>query len=93
MHPLLIPSTPLTRSQYATSSSNSPTPRIRTIRFAAPVSSARFNARNSKLILVTLSSHEVLIVDLRHGEKGGKWRVEDLVEEEMEVDDDIVRRQ
>lgn len=73
---LLQPSTPLMRSAKGPGSS---TARLHTIRFDAPVSGVQFHPRNAKVLLVTLSVNEVVLVDLRVG--GGKTRIEDQGEE------------
>ena len=77
-HSILCPSTPI-------ASSSSPSPRLHTVRFDAPVASAHFHPRTSKIILATLTCSEVVLVDLRDG--GGRAVLEDVSgEERMEVD-------
>ena len=77
---MLNPSTPV-----ASSSSSASGSRIHTIRFAAPVASAHFHPRNSKIILATLTCNEVVLVDLRTG--GGRTVLEDVSGDEgMEVE-------
>ncbi|WVQ95571.1 hypothetical protein IAU59_002668 [Kwoniella sp. CBS 9459] len=82
-HPSLRPRTPATSSssfETAASASSSKTPllsttasgvsaRAHTIRFDAPVASAVFHPRNSKIVLATLTCGEVVLVDLRDGSK------------------------
>ncbi|WVW80775.1 hypothetical protein I302_102761 [Kwoniella bestiolae CBS 10118] len=84
IHPHLQPKTP------ASSSSSSSTSRLHTIRFDAPVASAVFHPRNSKIILATLTCGEVVLVDLRDGSRNV---LEDVVEDEEEkAEDDDERR-
>jgi len=67
----------------------SSTARLATIRLDAPVSDVHFHPRNSKILLITLSVGEVLLVDLREG--GGKAKLEDVgevVEPEEAMDGD-----
>ena len=79
-HPMLQPSIPID----STSSSSS---RKYTIRFDAPVSTAHFHPRNSKIILASLTCNEVVLVDIRKG--GGRYVLQDLSPDEgMEVDGD-----
>ncbi len=77
-HPIFQPSTPA-------ASSSSSSPRLHTIRFDAPVASAHFHPRNSKIVLATLTCNEVVLVDFREG--GGRTVLEDVsADEGMEVD-------
>ncbi|ORY31243.1 WD40-repeat-containing domain protein [Naematelia encephala] len=81
-NPYLNPSTPI-HNIASTSSS-----RLSTIRFDAPVATAEFHPRNSKIILATLTCNEVVLVDLRAG-GGGMTVLEDVEVGEgadMEVD-------
>ena len=81
-HPLLHPRTPLATSSKLSSSSS----RVQTIRFDAPVASAEFHPRNSKIVLATLTCNEVVLVDLREGRR--QVVLEDTAndDEEMDVD-------
>ena len=75
-HPELNPQIPIQSSSTA---------RVQTLRFDAPVASAQFHPRNSRIVLATLTCNEVVLVDLRPG--GGKVILEDTVEdEELQVD-------
>ncbi|WWD07268.1 hypothetical protein V865_005365 [Kwoniella europaea PYCC6329] len=85
-HPHLQPKTPASSSASPSSS----TSRLLTIRFDAPVSTAVFHPRNSKIILVTLTCGEVVLVDLRDG---SRTVLEDVVEgEEDQEREEIDRR-
>jgi COMPASS component SWD1 len=88
-HPLLQPHTPITQNA-ASSSSTATTPRIRTIRLEAPISSAQFHPANSNIVLATLSCHEVVLIDLRKG--GGVFNMEDVVDEDMEVEGEVAKK-
>ncbi|WVR08664.1 hypothetical protein IAU60_005722 [Kwoniella sp. DSM 27419] len=72
-HPSLSPYTPASASTSRPSSSS---PRLHTIRFDAPVATAVFHPRNSKIVLATLTCGEVVLVDLRDG---GRHVLEDVV--------------
>ncbi|WWC65240.1 uncharacterized protein I303_107857 [Kwoniella dejecticola CBS 10117] len=88
-HPYLQPKTPATSSSSSSSSRpSSSSARSHTIRFDAPVSTAVFHPRNSKIILATLTCGEVVLVDLRNG---SRHTLEDVVEGE-EAPDDIQSR-
>lgn len=62
MPPLLNPTSPLANTSSAGL-------RHRTLRFDAPVATAYFHPRNSKIVLATLTTNEVVLVDLRRGEQ------------------------
>lgn len=62
MPPLLSPASPLANTSSAGL-------RHRTLRFDAPVATAYFHPRNSKIVLATLTTNEVVLVDLRRGEQ------------------------
>ncbi|WVF68011.1 hypothetical protein IAT40_002773 [Kwoniella sp. CBS 6097] len=90
-HPSLRPRTPASTSSPKASSSKTPlsgpttssgaSARAHTIRFDAPVASAVFHPRNSKIVLATLTCGEVVLVDLRDGSKS-KSVLQDEVEGE-----------
>lgn len=83
------PSTPFTSSSGKGGQAGSSTARVHTIRFEAPVSTAMFHPRNSKIVLAVLTCNEVVLVDLRQG--GGKSIIEDVVQDE-EGDDNVAER-
>ena len=75
-HPELNPQIPIQSASTA---------RVQALRFDAPVASAEFHPRNSRIVLATLTCNEVMLVDLRVG--GGKVVLEDTVEgDDMIVD-------
>ncbi|WWC72636.1 uncharacterized protein I206_106600 [Kwoniella pini CBS 10737] len=87
-HPYLQPKTPAASSSSSASASSSKpsssSPRIHTIRFDAPVSTAVFHPRNSKIILATLTCGEVVLVDLRDG---SRRILQDVIDGEEEVNE------
>ncbi|RSH86986.1 chromatin binding protein [Saitozyma podzolica] len=71
--PSLLPQTPVAGPS---------TSRVETIRFDAPVASAVFHPRNSKIILASLTCNDVVLVDLRTKTKN---RLEDVMEGDESV--------
>jgi COMPASS component SWD1 len=71
--PSLLPQTPVAGPS---------TSRVETIRFDAPVASAVFHPRNSKIILASLTCNDVVLVDLRSKTKN---RLEDVMEGDESV--------
>jgi len=66
------PRTPLTAKGINPGSS---TGRAHTLRLDAPVADVQFHPRNSKILLVTLTVNETMLIDLREG--GGTMMLED----------------
>lgn len=81
MPPLLSPTSPLANT-------SSVGLRHRTLRFDAPVATAFFHPRNSKIILATLTTNEVVLVDLRRGEQHVLTDVEEEPEPPQESQPD-----
>lgn len=77
MPPLLAPTSPLANASSAGL-------RHRTLRFDAPVATAYFHPRNSKIVLATLTTNEVVLVDLRRGERYVLTDVEEEPEPETQ---------
>ncbi|WVN89796.1 uncharacterized protein L203_105026 [Cryptococcus depauperatus CBS 7841] len=90
-HPLLIPCTPLTMNRQGSfSRASGSSPRLQTLRFDAPLTSASFHPRNSRIILAVLSCGEVILVDLRKG--GGRFTLVDDTEVEDQTEQSSFRK-